>query len=236
MKRPARWPNTQPGIEMHMGRLAAPDSPFGVLRQFKNRRRPAETCELCGREIMPEHPHLLEIAVRKLLCSCDGCALLFSNQVDARYKRVPRQIRWLSDFQISDADWDGLLIPINMAFFFKNSCESTVTVLYPSPAGATESLLTFDHWNEIVENNPALKDMEPDVEALLVNRVGYGRSTGSAEYYLLPIDECYKLTGLIRLHWRGLSGGTEVWQEIAKFFAHLRDAATVTGREPNARA
>ena len=35
--------------------------------------------------------------------------------------------------------------------------------------------------------------MEPDVEALLINRVGPAR-----EYFLAPIDECYRLVGLIR--------------------------------------
>jgi len=28
--------------------------------------------------------------------------------------------------------------------------------------------------------------------------------------------------GVIRLHWRGLAGGTEVWQELEAFFAGLR--------------
>ena len=36
----------------------------------------------------------------------------------------------------------------------------------------------------------------------------------TAQYYIVPIDECYRLVGLIRMHWRGLSGGTEVWKEI----------------------
>ena len=55
------------------------------------------------------------------------------------------------------------------------------------------------------------------METLLVNRVGQTR-----EYYLAPIDQCYRLAGLIRLHWKGLSGGNEVWQHIAQFFAELR--------------
>ncbi|MGH9898511.1 MAG: DUF5947 family protein, partial [Pyrinomonadaceae bacterium] len=67
-------------------------------------------------------------------------------------------------------------------------------------------------------DNPILKKMEPDVEALLINRVGSTR-----EYYLVPIDECYKLVGLIRKAWRGLSGGTELWDEIGTFFAQLKD-------------
>jgi len=59
--------------------------------------------------------------------------------------------------------------------------------------------------------------MEADVETFLVNRVGK-----PAEYYIVPIDECYRLVGLIRMHWRGLSGGTEVWKEIHQFFGDLK--------------
>ena len=126
---------------------------------------------------------------------------------------------------MTDAQWDGLMIPINMAFFFKNSAEQRMTVLYPSPAGATESLLALDTWDEIVRENPALRDMDSDVEALLVSRVGYAHGGSPAEYYLLPIDECYKLVGILRMHWRGLSGGSEVWQELGHFFARLKSKA-----------
>jgi hypothetical protein len=83
-------------------------------------------------------------------------------------------------------------------------------------------LLSLDTWVDIVERNPILADMKPDVTALLVNRVGYGRSASPAQYYLVPIDECYKLVGLIRTYWRGLSGGTEVWREIGAFFTELK--------------
>ncbi len=86
--------------------------------------------------------------------------------------------------------------------------------MYPSPAGATESLLSFDTWEEIERENPVLLEMEADVEALLVNRIGHARGFSSPEYYLVPIDECFKLVGLIRSRWQGLSGGTEVWREI----------------------
>lgn len=109
------------------------------------------------------------------------------------------------------------MVPISMAFFFFSTPAGKVVALYPSPAGPTESLLTLDSWHEIVAGNPVLQHMETDVEALLVNRVGPAR-----EYYLAPIDECYKLVGLIRAHWRGLSGGTEVWAEINNFFSALK--------------
>jgi hypothetical protein len=129
---------------------------------------------------------------------------------------------------LTDAQWDGLMIPIEMAFFFKSTAQGKVIALYPSPAGPTESLLSLDAWSDIVEINPILNEMQPDVTALLVNRVGQVRKVSSAEYYLAPIDECYKLVGLIRTHWRGLSGGTEVWRELGAFFAVLKKRAGFT--------
>ena len=72
-----------------------------------------------------------------------------------------------------------------------------------------------------------LRELEPDTEALLVNRV-----RGAEEYYLLPIAECYKLVGLIRSRWHGLSGGTEVWESIANFFGELKAKSKAEGTEP----
>ena len=208
---------------------------FESLRQFARKpSRAVEKCEMCSAELGPEHAHLIELTQRRLHCACDACAMLFSGQAGTKYKRVPRDSRLLPNFQMTDAEWDGLLIPINLAFFFQNSVDSRVSALYPSPAGATESLLPLEAWSGIVHANPALKELEPDVEALLVNRVGQVRGSTPAEYYIVPIDACYKLVGLIRIHWRGLSGGTEVWQEIGNFFADLRTRSQIVTEEPHA--
>lgn len=91
---------------------------------------------------------------------------------------------------------------------------------YPSPAGSTESLLNLDAWAGLARDNPELERMSADVEALLVNR-----TRGRRDYFIAPIDECYKLTGIIRTHWRGLSGGDEVWQQIDDFFSGLHERA-----------
>lgn len=201
---------------------------FEMLRQFARKpRHAAERCEMCSAELGEHHPHLIELTERRLHCACDACALLFSNRAGTKYRRVPRDVRLLSNFQMTDAEWEGLLIPINLAFFFRSSLDSRVVVLYPSPAGAIESLLTLEAWSNIVHNNAALHQLEPDVEALLVNRVGASRGASPSEYYVVPIDACYKLVGLIRVHWRGLSGGAEVWREIGDFFSDLRAKARV---------
>ncbi len=205
-----------------------PNNAFATLRRFarSGATATAERCELCSLPLAEEHLHLIDLASRKLVCSCDPCAILFENQSVGKYRRIPRLVRLLSDFRMTDGQWDSLMIPINLAFFFNNTPMGRVVALYPSPAGATESLLSLESWEEIVRENPILERMEPDVEALLVNRVGSARGTASAEYYLVPIDQCYKLVGLIRMHWRGLSGGSEVWDEIARFFAELKDRSS----------
>ena len=196
-----------------------------ALRSFAGSSRPVERCELCAKELGPGHQHLLDPIHRKVICSCDACSILFNSVGQTKYKRVPRRIRFHADFQLSDGQWESLMIPINMAFFFFSTPDKRMIVLYPSPAGPIESLLPLDAWNDIVRDNPALAGMEPDVEALLVNRIAHARGAGAAEYFVAPIDECYKLVGLIRGSWRGFSGGTEVWRDIGKFFADLKEKA-----------
>lgn len=200
-----------------------------VLRRFVRKNRPLERCELCGADLAHDHPHLMDPRARKLFCACGACAILFSGHSSARYKRVPQCIRYLDGFRLGDLQWASLLIPINVAFFFESSIEKRVVALYPSPAGAPESQLPIDTWTEIVAENPVLAEMQPDVEALLVNRLGPVRGYSAPEYYLLPIDECYRLVGVIRAQWKGLSGGAEVWESLARFFADLKERAAATG-------
>lgn len=210
------------------------ENAFGALRQFvRPRKRDVERCELCSAEVAAGHPHLIEPGTRKLLCTCDACAILFSG-MGTKYKRVPRRVLALQNFHLSDGQWESLMVPISMAFFFRSTPDARVVAFYPSPAGATESLLPLGTWKDIEDANPILLEVESDVEALLVNRVGHARGFTAAEYYVLPIDECYKLVGLIRANWRGLSGGTEVWQEIGQFFDGLKQRATVVKEEANA--
>jgi hypothetical protein len=197
---------------------------LGVLRQFRGVRRSSsrvERCELCSGELNHDHPHLVELVSRQILCACDACALLFDGTERSKFKRVSRSIRFLPEFQMTDAQWNNLVIPINLAFFFHSSIEGRIVALYPSPAGAVESLLPLDSWNATVEKNPVLGHLQSDIEALLINRIDRKEEGVPARYYIAPIDECYKLVGILRSHWKGLSGGAEAWEEIERFFSDL---------------
>jgi hypothetical protein len=199
-------------------------SAFSALRRLA---RPAqqpllERCELCNLILPPTHRHLLEMTSRQIACSCDPCALLFQNALGAKFKLIPRDTRALPDFHMTDAEWENLALPIDLAFFVYHTPQEKMTAMYPSPAGPMESLLTLNSWETLVRHNSALQTMEADVETLLVNR-----SNGAREYFIAPIDTCYKLVGTIRMHWRGLSGGDAVWGKIDSFFAHLREQSPV---------
>ena len=195
-------------------------SSFATLRSLARKPQTREHCDMCGAGLAHQHQHLIDPKSRRLVCACDSCAVLFYQSGETKYKRVPRRVRSLPDFRITDAQWDSLLIPIGLAFFLESSADGRVLALYPSPAGSTESLLSLEAWWEIVQENPVLAEMEPDVEALLVDRLD-----AEGEYYLAPIDKCYQLVGLIRSNWRGLSGGTEVWAKIRWFFDKLKEGA-----------
>jgi hypothetical protein len=202
-------------------------TPFGALRRFvqepiQTSTAALEHCELCGEPIPAEHRHLLEPANRTLLCTCNACAILFDKEGAAggKYKVVPRRHLALTDFSMSDAEWDELQIPVDMAFLIRNGESKSVSAFYPGPAGATESLLKLIQWETLVGNNMILQDMACDVEALLINRV-----RGARTYYIVPVDVCYQLVGLMRSSWRGLSGGEAVWQALTTFFTHIQARA-----------
>lgn len=191
---------------------------------------PGQRCELCAGPIGPaaddhrrpvaaDHRHLVDLERRVLRCSCRACGLLFDRPGAGagRYRLVPEHRRHLPEFVLDDGTWRRLGVPVEVAFFFRDSAAGRTVGFYPSPGGAVESTLDPQVWSGLETANPVLTGTAPDVEALLVNRVG-----GAREHWLVPIDDCYALVGLIRTHWRGLAGGSEVWQRLEDFFAQLR--------------
>ena len=201
------------------------------VQRRKLRATSERACELCSRAVGADHQHLIEPATRRLLCVCDACAVLFPGG-HAKYKRVPRTIRFLPDFRITDAQWDSLLIPIEMAFFYDSSHAGRIVARLSEPgrrhriAAAARDLAGHRARQPGAgpDGSPTSKRWWPTGW----DQVVASDAATRPEYYILPIDECFKLVGLIRLHWKGLSGGTEVWREIARFFADVRTRASRT--------
>lgn len=187
-------------------------------RSAEARESVQERCELCGEPIAAEHRHLLDLSTREAMCACRACALLFDRSAagGGRYRLVPDRRLALADLELDDVSWEELRIPVDMAFFSFDSRAERVVAMYPGPMGATESLLELDAWDAIEAANPVLRSLQPDVEALLVNR-----ARGARQQWVVPIADCYSLVGLIRTRWRGLTGGQEVWEEIGRFFEEL---------------
>jgi hypothetical protein len=184
---------------------------------------PAERCEMCGVDLAAEHGHVVTVENRALLCACRPCYLLFTREGagQGRYRAVPDRVVRAPEFAITDGQWDALQIPVGMAFFFRNSELGRVAAFYPSPAGATESLLPMDTWTDILAANPGLPEPADDVEALLLRKP----RGEPVECFLVPIDVCYDLVGRVRMYWKGFDGGTEAHREIDGVFRRLRERA-----------
>jgi hypothetical protein len=202
-------------VPPHDGRLG--------LRRFVDRapvRRPGEVCEMCAVPIAEEHAHVVNLESRNLLCACRACYLLFVPEGAARgkYRAISDRVLYDPNFKLTEAQWAELQIPVRLAFFFFNSALGRMVAFYPSPAGATESLLPLEAWRDLTSANALLESLAPDVEALLV----YGRRPAGFACFIVPIDACYRLTGLVKRFWRGFDGGDEAWQEIESFFSQLR--------------
>lgn len=179
---------------------------------------PAERCELCAEPLPDVHRHLLDLADGDPLCACAACTVLFSDSSAGgrQYRLVPDERRELTGFRLDGPLWAGLGVPVDLAFFAVCGT-GEVTARYPSPAGALQATVHADSWRRLTEANPVLAELRPGVEALVVHR-----ARGAAEHWILPVDDCYRLTALLREHWTGFAGGDAVWTHIGRFFDELQ--------------
>lgn len=208
------------------GRTVSPVA--ALLRVSRNRPEPAagERCEMCAAPIGEEHQHVVNLESRSLMCGCRACYLLFTDEgARLRYRAVPDRYLRFDGLPLDARTWDELQIPVGLAFLFRNSVQERTIAFYPGPAGATESELPLDAWATIVEANPELAVLRPDVEALLVRRTVAGGGGGGRESvascHLVPIDACYELVGRLRTLWRGFDGGQDAHAAMDAFFEHV---------------
>jgi Family of unknown function (DUF5947) len=178
------------------------------------------TCDLCGEPVAPEHRHLLESEAGRpsVACACQACALLFSQPAASlgRYRLIPDRYLYLADLVLTDTEWNSLHVPVGICYITGGRA------FFPGPMGATDAAMDQLTWASLSSRYPILAAIQPDLEALLVNR-----ARGATEYFVAPIDTCFSLVGIIRVHWRGLSGGEYVWEELSRFFHALRKRSRV---------
>lgn len=197
-----------------------PDADAPLVAGFED----GETqCQLCAAPIGANHRHLLDTERRELSCACVACALLFDGRTAAgtRYVLVPRRYQALDRAMLDDGLWEKLELPVDVAFMFVSSSAKRPVAFYPGPMGTTESALPLPAWEDIAARNPVIATLAPDVEAVLVRR-----TRGARDYWVVPVDECYRLAGAMRATWEGISGGDRMRAAVDAFFRRLqaRDA------------
>ena len=140
------------------------------IRASRGAPQPAgERCEMCSEPIADEHQHVVNVEGRQLMCVCRGCYLLFTDtEAELRYRAVPDRYLAFPDFALDRRAWEALQIPVGLAFFFRNSTLGRTVAFYPGPAGATESELDLQAWNDIRAADPRVDTLADDTEALLV--------------------------------------------------------------------
>ena len=174
---------------------------------------PRRPCDLCAAPLPEDHRHLLDLRDHRPLCACYACSVLFQREEagEGHFRLVPdRRIR------LTGLEPARLGVPVGLAFFVKRA-DGQVVAHYPSPAGATQWDVEPQAWDTAVRGCPDLADLNPEVEAVLVNT-----ARGRSEAWLVPVDDCYRLVAVVRRHWTGMSGGDRVWPEIERFFEELR--------------
>lgn len=190
-------------------------SPAGVK---KNDAEATEQCDFCSKPIPPDHRHFADLVNMKFMCACEVCTVMQAEK--GEYRPIPQRYKYLEDFKMPEAIWAQLKIPVNMAFIVYNSDREQPIAFYPSPAGSMESELQLNSWESLKEDNPKLRSLTPDLEGFMINRLDKPH-----EHFIIPIDSCYELIGLIRMTWQGIHGGEKMRDTVRKYFKDLKQRA-----------
>lgn len=186
-----------------------------IFRRSGTRQpEPARPCHLCHASVPPHHRHLLDIERELALCVCEACQLLFAPS--RRYPLIPER-----RIHIDDISTAPLGVPVSLAYFVSHT-NGAVVAHYPSPLERRTSAVDERAWQAVADENPSLRELAPEVEALLVNIVR-GR-----HFWIVPIDDCLRLNALVQREWTGLSGGSRMWPTIERFFDELTERSQET--------
>jgi hypothetical protein len=120
------------------------------------------------------------------------------------------------DRVMAEDTWDALGVPAGLAFFTRRSADGAVRAHFPGALGVAEAAVDASTWERLTRESPIVVTAAPDVEALLVCR-----ANGLFEHWIVGLDACYALAGIVRREWRGVGGGEVAWASIRRFFLGL---------------
>jgi hypothetical protein len=174
-----------------------------------------ERCELCGKRLEGPHEHLVRAGERGISCACAGCATVMAS---GPWRRITSSARPLSDFSMDDLDWAAIGVPVRLCFLHRRSAGDTsvAMALFPGALGLVESSIDPGAFADLAARNPVLSILAPDVEGVLLHHVA-----GTRRQLRTSIDVCFTLASVVRAHFRGVTGGERVWQEVNAFLDAL---------------
>ena len=145
-------------------------------------------CRFCSSALdSPPNP-LFEVATQRVLFACNPCASRFEKRSGGPFKLIPRSTRQIEDFRMPEVPWQTYDLPGNVTFVFYCTAAAKLLSVCKVAAGTVDLTVPREVWKAIIEANPVLEEMRPDVEGLLIIHTGDSR-----EYFIAPIDVCYNL-------------------------------------------
>ena len=195
----ARWSHARAAMAARSPRPPGRRAPLDRCRSGASRgdrpaprrfcdRRPARcrrgACELCARAALPpEHRHVVNLGDAQPALRLPA-VLICCSRTRRGGRQVPLGSRALPLRPRSRAHRarSGTRCRSRSASRSSSTTapSAAAAAFYPSPAGATESLLPLETWEELAAANPLLASLEPDVEALLVCKRRRAASSASS--------------------------------------------------------
>jgi hypothetical protein len=146
------------------------------------------SCRFCSAPLESYANPLFEVATQRIVPACDKCASLFLRNDGRPFKLIPRQTRALENFQMPDVSGEAFSLAVGVTFIFYSTGAARLLAVYRSAFTTVETIVPRETWKAMVEANPALEEMRPDVEGLLIIS-----TLNFREYCIAPIDVCYNL-------------------------------------------
>ena len=146
---------------------SAPRSPLARLQRLARPRQPHDAASSSRHRNRVRASASARAGKSPARC-LDACAILFQRRAHQALPPRPARRFPAGGFSVARGDVGEPAHSHQSGVFLPRLLISAerVVAMYPSPAGATESLLTMESWSELTEANPVLLKMQSDVEAL----------------------------------------------------------------------